>query len=125
LIFNTKLVNFTENQPTTIMDDKLFDIKNDRRLSVYLYRMGFGMWLLYVLMGAPFLLEFVIYRSHCAIMCVFFMVFGLSASMYYDYYHHHAVFEQKKKWLLVSYLLLAGIIYFFIIADKSSAFSLF
>ena len=107
------------------MYDKLFDIKNDRRLSVYMYRMGFGLWLLYILLGAGFLHKFIIYRTHCAVMCAFFMVFGLSASMYYDYYHHHSEFEQKKKWLLVSYLLLAGVIYFLILKDKPFAFNSF
>jgi NADH:ubiquinone oxidoreductase subunit 6 (subunit J) len=107
------------------MSDKLFDIKNDRRLSVYLYRMGFGLWLLYILLGANFLHKFIIYRTHCAVMCAFFMVIGLSASMYYDYYHNPSEFEQKKKWLLISYLLLAGVIYFLILKDKPFSFNLF
>ncbi|MFN3379963.1 MAG: hypothetical protein ACK41O_10945 [Runella zeae] len=107
------------------MDDKLFDIKNDRRLSVYLYRMGFGMWLVYILLGASFLHQYVMYRTHCAIMCAILMVFGLSASMYYDYYHHHEEFEQKKKWLILSYIVLAGLIYFFILKDKALALDLF
>lgn len=107
------------------MNDKLFDLKNDRRLSVYLYRMGFGTWLLYILMGAPFLHQFIMYRTHCAIMCVMLMVFGLSASMYYDYYHHPREFEQKKKWLIVSYIVLAGLIYFLILRDKPFNFNLF
>ena len=105
------------------MNDKLFDIKNDRRLSSYLYRMGFGSWLLYILLGAPFLQEFVIYRTYCAVMCVFLMVSGLSTSMYYDYYHAHEVFEQKKKWLIFSYLILGLVLYFFVLKDKA-AFSL-
>lgn len=121
----TKIYNFTENQPSTDMDDKLFDIKNDRRLSVYLYRMGFGMWLIYILLGASFLHPYVMYRTHCAIMCAILMVFGLSASMYYDYYHHHEEFEQKKKWLILSYIVLAGLIYFFILKDKALALDLF
>ena len=107
------------------MYDKLFDIKNDRRLSVYFYRIGFGLWLLYILLGASFLHEFIIYRNPCAVMCAFFMVFGLSASMYYDYYHNHNEFEQKRKWLLISYLLLAGIVYFLILKDKPFSFNLF
>lgn len=107
------------------MSDKLFDIKNDRRLSVYLYRTGFGLWLLYIFLGAGFLHEFIMYRTYCAVICVFCMVSGLSASMYYDYYHNHEEFEHRKKWLLLSYLLLAGVIYFLILKDKSFAFTLF
>lgn len=107
------------------MLDKLFDIKNDRRLSVYLYRAGFGLWLLYILLGASFLHEFVVYRIHCAVMCGFFMIFGLSASMYYDYYHHHEEFEQKKKWLIISYLILFGLLYFFVFKDKAFSLNLF
>lgn len=125
MTFSTKLTNFTGNQPPTHMNDKLFDLKNDRRLSVYFYRMGFGMWLLYIAMGAPFLHQYLMYRTPCAIMCALLMVVGLSASMYYDYYHHHREFEQRKKWLIVSYIVLAGLIYFFILKDKSFDFSLF
>ena len=100
------------------MSDKLFDLKNDRRLSVYLYRAGFGFWLLYILMGARFMQEFVTYRTDCAIFSFFLMVMALSASMYYDYHHHPAEFEQKKKWLVVMYMVLAGLIYFFIIRKE-------
>lgn len=125
MTINTKLTIFTENQPPTIMSDKLFDFKNDRRLSVYFYRMGFALWLLYILLGASFLHEFIKYRTHCALMCGFFMVFGLTASLYYDYYHHQAEFEQKKKWLIISYMILFGLLYFFILKDKSFSLSLF
>lgn len=104
------------------MSDKLFDIKNDRRLSVYLYRAGFGFWLLYILLGARFLQEFNPYRTDCGIFSFFLMVMGMSASLYYDYHHHPAEFEQKKKWLLLGYAVLAGLIYFFIL--RGGEFSL-
>jgi hypothetical protein len=104
------------------MSDKLFDIKNDRRLSVYLYRMGFGFWLLYILLGASFLQSYVVYRLHCGLCCAFSMLLGLSAAMYYDYYHHPAEFEQKRKWLIISYLIFGGLIYFLILKDKPLPF---
>ncbi|MFC5407904.1 hypothetical protein ACFPMF_01190 [Larkinella bovis] len=100
------------------MSDKLFDVKNDRRLSVYLYRAGFGFWLLYILMGARFMQEVAVYRTDCAVFSFFLMVIALSASMYYDYHHHPVEFEQKKKWLIMMYLVLAGLIYFLILRKE-------
>lgn len=100
------------------MSDKLFDLKNDRRLSAYLYRAGFGCWLLYIVMGARFMQGFVAYRTDCAIFSFFLMVIALSASMYYDYHHHPAEFDQKKKWLVIMYLVLAALVYVFIIRKE-------
>jgi hypothetical protein len=98
--------------------DDLFDLKNDRRLSVYLYRAGFGFWLLYILSGARFMQSVSMYRTDFGVFSFLLMVMGLSASMIYDYYHHPAEFAQKKKWLAVSYLVLAGLIYFFILHNE-------
>ena len=98
--------------------DDLFDLKNDRRLSVYLYRAGFGCWLLYILSGAPFMQSVRTYRTDFGVFSFFLMVLGLSASMLYDYYHHPAEFDQKKKWLALSYLVLAGLVYFFILHNE-------
>lgn len=100
------------------MSDKLFDVKNDRRLSVYLYRAGFGFWLLYILMGARFMEQLSLYRTDCALFSFFLMVMALSASMYYDYHHHPAEFEQKKKWLIAMYLVLAGLVYVFLLRKE-------
>lgn len=94
------------------MLEGLFDIKNDRRLSVYLYRTGFGMWLMYLILGAPALHAYVHYRQDCGLLCFAFMIFGFSASMVYDYFHHRDQYEVKKKWLFISYVVLAGVIYF-------------
>ncbi|RIV25539.1 hypothetical protein DYU11_09595 [Fibrisoma montanum] len=102
--------------------EDLFDLKNDRRLSVYLYRAGFGCWLLYILSGAHFLHALRMYRTDFGIFSFFLMVLGLSASMIYDYHHHPAEFEQKKKWLAVGYLVLAGLIYFLILRDQPVTF---
>lgn len=99
--------------------DDLFDLKNDRRLSVYLYRAGFGAWLLYVLAGARFMEPVRMYRTDFGVFSFFLMVMGLSASMIYDYYHHPAEFEQKKKWLAFSYVVLAALIYFFILHHET------
>lgn len=98
--------------------DDLFDLKNDRRLSVYLYRGGFGCWLLYILSGAQFMRSVSIYRTDFGVFAFFLMVMGLSASMIYDYYHHRADFEQKKKWLAISYLVLAALVYFFVLRNS-------
>jgi hypothetical protein len=94
------------------MLEGLFDIKNDRRLSVYLYRAGFGMWLMYLVLGAPALHVYKHYRQDCGILCFVLMIFGFTASMVYDYFHHRDQYEVKKKWLFISYVILAGIIYF-------------
>lgn len=98
--------------------EDLFDLKNDRRLSVYLYRAGFGAWLLYIASGARFMESVRMYRTDFGVFSFFLMVLGLSASMIYDYYHHPVEFAQKKKWLAVSYVVLAGLIYFFILHNE-------
>lgn len=90
----------------------LFDIKNDRRLSVYLYRAGFGCWLVYIVSGARFLHSLTAHRTDFGVFAFFLMVMGASASLVYDYYHDPAGFDQKKKWLVVGYAVLAGLIYF-------------
>lgn len=100
------------------MLDNLFDIKNDRRLSVYLYRFGFVCWLLYLLLGAPFLQQFVHYRTQVGVMCGTLMVVGFSCAMVYDFFNFPALYEQKKKWLVISYLILFACIYFFLLKDK-------
>ncbi len=98
--------------------DDLFDLKNDRRLSVYLYRAGFGCWLLYIVSGARFMQPFSLYRTDFGVFAFFLMVAGLSASMVYDYYHQPVEFAQKKKWLAMSYVVLAGLVYFFILHNE-------
>ncbi|TAF95809.1 MAG: hypothetical protein EAZ32_04510 [Cytophagia bacterium] len=99
------------------MFDNIFDVKNDRRLSVYLYRAGFGMWLGYILLGASFLQQYALYRPVCAFLCAFMMLLGLTASMAYDYYHQPAVFEQRKKWLFFTYFMVAILVYFLILHE--------
>jgi len=102
----------------------LFDIKNDKRLSMYLYRMGFGMWLMYLILGAPALRSYLHYRTDCGILCFVLMISAFSASMVYDYFHERSAYEQKKKWLFISYALLAGIVYFFIFEGKQNMIDL-
>ena len=98
--------------------DDLFDLKNDRRLSVYLYRAGFGAWMLYIVSGARFMESVRLYRTDFGIFSFFLMVMGLSASMIYDYYHHPVEFAQKRKWLAISYAVLAALIYFVILHNE-------
>lgn len=108
-----RIVKFTvSNQIHNDMLAELLDIKNDRRMSVYLYRMGFGMWLMYLVLGAPALHTYHHYRQDCGLLSFVLMIFGFSASMVYDYFHHHDQYEMKKKWLFISYAALAVIIYF-------------
>ncbi len=98
----------------------LFDLKNDPRLSMYLYRAGFGCWLLYIMAGAPFMAALRFYRTDLGILCFFMMVAGLSASMVYDYYHNAPLYEQKKKWLAIGCAVLAALIYF-VVLDHAPA----
>ncbi len=93
------------------MFEGILDIKNDRRLSVYLYRMGFGFWLLYLALGAPALHTYHHYRPDAGVLCIVLMVVGFSASMVYEYFHNRKQYEQKKKWLAISYLVLGAVIY--------------
>lgn len=100
----------------------LFDIKNDRRLSVYLYRAGFGCWLLYIVSGARFLQSLTTHRTDFGIFAFFLMVMGGSAAMVYEYYHDPAGFDQKKKWLIIGYGVLAGLIYFILLHHQLPTF---
>lgn len=94
------------------MFDEIFDIKNDRRLGMYLYRFGFGMWVLYLVLGAPALHQYLHYRTDCGFLAFVMMIFGFTASMVYEFYHHPVLFQQKKKWLLIGYIALAALFYF-------------
>ncbi|MCF2493847.1 hypothetical protein NFI80_24365 [Dyadobacter chenhuakuii] len=87
---------------------------------MYLYRMGFGMWLMYLVLGAPALHTFKHYRQDCGLLSFALMIFGFTASMVYHYFHHHDQYEMKKKWLFISYVVLAGIIYFLEFKGKGS-----
>ncbi|WP_409014256.1 hypothetical protein [Dyadobacter sp. NIV53] len=53
------------------MLEGLFDIKNDKRLSMYLYRMGFSMWLMYLVLGAPAMRTYAHYRTDCGVFALF------------------------------------------------------
>lgn len=100
------------------MLEGLFDIKNDRRLSQYLYRMGFAMWLLYLVLGSPLLKTYMHYRSDVGVLCILLMVISFSASMVYEYFHNYEAYQQKKKWLIISYVFLAVVIYFIELRTK-------
>ncbi len=91
----------------------LFDVKNDKRLSIYLYRTGFAVWLLYIVLGAPVFKTILHYRNDCGVLSFVLMIVSFSLSMVYDYFHNFRLYESKKKWLFISYLLLAGVIFYF------------
>ncbi|MBO0950665.1 hypothetical protein [Fibrella forsythiae] len=101
------------------VSNDLFDLKNDPRLSVYLYRAGFGCWLLYIMAGAPILASLRFYRTDLGMLSFCMMIAGLTASMVYDYHHNVALFTQKKKWLAIGYGILAALVYFVILGHKS------
>ncbi len=97
------------------MEDNIFDIKNDRRLSQYLYKTGFGLWLLYILMGSSLLSQYAFYRQEVAFGCGFMMLSALSASLVFDYYHAHKEFEVRFILLIVSTLAILLGVYFFVL----------
>ncbi len=94
------------------MFEGLFDIKNDRRLSVYLYRSGVACWLLYLVAGSPLLGALAAYRNEIGVFSALLMITGFTASMVFEYIHHRALYEQKKKWLFASYVFLGFLLYF-------------
>lgn len=96
----------------------LFNIKNDRRLSAYLYRGGFVFWLVYLVLGSPALHIYGHYRNDAGVLSVVLIVVGFSMSMVYDFFNNRSGYEQKKKWLVISYLILFSFLYFFIFKDK-------
>jgi 4-hydroxybenzoate polyprenyltransferase len=81
--------------------------------------MGFGMWLMYLVLGAPAMHTYLHYRTDCGVLCFILIIIGFSASMVYDYFHQRDAYEQKKKWLFASYIILAGIIYFFVLDGRT------
>jgi hypothetical protein len=97
------------------MSDNIFDIKNDRRLSQYLYKTGFGLWLVYISMGGSLLKQYALYRQEVALGCAFMMVSGLVASLVFDYHHDYKEFVKKFKYLIISTLALFLFIYIFIL----------
>lgn len=105
------------------VSNDLFDLKNDPRLSVYLYRTGFVCWLLYIMSGAPIMVGLRLYRTDLGILSFFLMITGLTVSMVYDYHHNSVLFTQKKKWLAIGYSLLAALIYFVVLGHKSADIS--
>ncbi|WP_044198499.1 hypothetical protein [Dyadobacter tibetensis] len=91
----------------------LFDIKNDKRLSIYLYRSGFAMWLLYIVLGAPMADAYTHYRTECGVFSFILMILSFSVSMVYDYFHDPEAYKQKRKWLFITYFILAAVLYYF------------
>jgi hypothetical protein len=97
------------------MSDNIFDIKNDRRLSQYLYRTGFGLWLLYILMGSSLLHQYAFHRQEVALGCGFMMISGLVASLVFDYYHDYKEFERRFIFLIISILVVFMWLYTFVL----------
>lgn len=93
------------------MFEGLFDIKNDRRLSIYLYRAAIVIWGLYLLAGAPVLLKMAEYRTPLGLLSALMLVLSFAAHMVYEYVHHRAAYQLKKKWLFIGTIFAAVLIY--------------
>lgn len=91
------------------MFDGIFDIKNDQRLSTYLYRSGFVLWLTYVVLIAPALHAYVHYRIETGIAAALFIVAGFFTSMVFDFYHQPGLFRAKR--LMVAFYFVFGAIF--------------
>jgi hypothetical protein len=83
------------------MFDGIFDIKNDRRLSIYLYRFGMLVWCLYLVAGMPALTYLAAYRNSIGLFSALLLVMAFLAHMAFESTHHKAAYHQKRKWLFI------------------------
>ncbi len=93
------------------MFEGLFDIKNDRRLSIFLYRSGLMAWCAYLLAGAPVLVSIVEYRSLIGLFSGLLLILAFAAHMVYESVHHKSAYQQKKKWLLIGTVFVSVLVY--------------
>ena len=93
------------------MFEGLFDIKNDRRLSILLYRSGLLTWSAYLLAGAPFLFAISEYRNLIGILSGLLLILAFAAHMVYESVHNKSAFQQKKKWLLIGTVFVSVLVY--------------
>ncbi len=93
------------------MFEGLFDIKNDRRLSVYLYRSGVLAWCLYLFAGAPALSILSEYRNHIGVLSGLTLILAFGTHMVYESVHHKSAYQQKKKWLFIGTIFAGVLVY--------------
>lgn len=93
------------------MFEGFFDIKNDRRLSIYLYRTGMLVWCLYLLAGLPELFRLAAYRNHIGLLSAILLILAFAAHMVYESVHHKMAYHLKKKWLFIGTIFAGVLIY--------------
>lgn len=93
------------------MFEGLFNIKNDRRLSVYLYRSGLLAWAAYLLAGAPALSGFAEYRNEIGLLSGLMLILAFAAHMVYESVHHKQAYHLKKKWLFIGTIFVTVLVY--------------
>lgn len=93
------------------MFEGLFNIKNDRRLSIYLYRLGLLTWCVYLLAGAPSFRLLAGYRNDIGLISGLMLILAFGAHMVYESVHHKVAYQQKKKWLLIGTVFVAVLVY--------------
>ncbi len=93
------------------MFEGLFDIKNDRRLSIFLYRSGLLTWGAYLLAGAPVLFSIAEYRNLIGLLSGLLLILAFAAHMVYESVHHKPAYQQKKKWLLIGTVFVSVLVY--------------
>ncbi|GAA4441676.1 hypothetical protein GCM10023091_27300 [Ravibacter arvi] len=93
------------------MFEGLFDIKNDRRLSIYLYRSGMLIWCLYLVAGSPSLIILAEYRDVIGVLSGLILILAFGTHMVYESVHHRTAYQQKKKWLLIGTVFVSVLVY--------------
>lgn len=93
------------------MFEGLFNIRNDRRLSIYLYRAGLLIWCLYLLGGAPNITVLAENRNIIGILSALLLVLAFGTHLAYESAHHKAAYQQKKKWLVIGTIFIFVLVY--------------
>lgn len=93
------------------MFEGIFNIRNDRRLSIYLYRAGLLIWCLYLLGGAPQLTFLVQNRNSIGILSGLLLILAFGMHMVYESVHHKAAYQLKKKWFFIGTIFISVLVY--------------
>lgn len=94
-----------------VMFEGLFNIRNDRRLSIYLYRGGLLIWCLYLLGGAPNITVLAENRNIIGLLSGLLLILAFCTHMVYESTHHKAAYQQKKKWLFIGTIFIFVLVY--------------
>lgn len=93
------------------MFEGIFNIRNDRRLSIYLYRLGLLIWCLYLLGGAPQLTFLAQHRNWVGVISGLVMILAFGTHMVYESVHHKAAYHLKKKWFFIGTIFVSVWVY--------------